>query len=39
LTTSFNVTEVAYATGFKSLSYFSREFAHKFGKPPSEFRK
>ncbi len=39
LTTSLNVTEVAYSSGFKSLSYFSREFAHKFGKPPSEFRK
>jgi AraC-like DNA-binding protein len=39
LTTSLNVTEVAYAAGFKSLSYFSREFAHKFGKSPSEFRK
>jgi len=30
---------VAYAAGFKSLSYFSREFAHQFGKSPSEFRK
>ena len=39
LTTSLNVTEVAYAAGFKSLSYFSREFAHQFGKSPSEFRK
>jgi signal transduction histidine kinase/DNA-binding response OmpR family regulator len=39
LTTSLNVTEVAYAVGFKSLSHFSREFTHKFGKSPSEFRK
>ena len=39
LTTSLNVTGVAYAAGFKSLSYFSREFAHQFGKSPSEFRK
>jgi CheY-like chemotaxis protein len=39
LTTTRNVTEVAFTTGFKSLSYFSREFTHEFGKSPSEFRK
>jgi signal transduction histidine kinase/CheY-like chemotaxis protein len=39
LTTSLNVTEVAYSTGFKSLPYFSREFTRKFGKSPSELRK
>jgi signal transduction histidine kinase/DNA-binding response OmpR family regulator len=39
LTTGLNVTEVAFAAGFKSLSYFSREFANEFGKSPSEFRK
>lgn len=36
--TSMNVTEVAFAAGFKNLSYFSREFAHQFGKSPKEFR-
>lgn len=37
-TTNMNVTEVAYAVGFKNLSHFSREFAHHFGKSPIEFR-
>jgi len=36
--TSMNVTEVAFASGFKNLSYFSREFTHQFGKSPKEFR-
>ncbi len=36
--TSMNVTEVAFAAGFKNLSYFSREFTHHFGKSPKEFR-
>ena len=36
--TSMNVTEVAFAAGFKNLSYFSREFTHLFGKSPKEFR-
>ena len=36
--TSMNVTEVAFAAGFKNLSYFSREFTHQFGKSPKEFR-
>lgn len=39
LTTNLNVTEVTYATGFKSLPYFSREFTRKFGKSPRELRK
>jgi DNA-binding response OmpR family regulator len=39
LTTNRNVTEVAFTTGFKSLSYFSREFTNEFGKSPSAFRK
>ena len=39
LTTNLNVTEVTFSVGFKSISYFSREFTHEFGIPPSEFRK
>jgi CheY-like chemotaxis protein/AraC-like DNA-binding protein len=33
-----SVTEVAYAVGFASLSYFSRAFQERFGVPPSTFR-
>lgn len=32
-----NVSEVAYATGFKSLSHFSRAFSQKFGCRPSRY--
>lgn len=32
-----NVTEVAYATGHKSLSHFSKIFREEFGVPPSEY--
>ncbi|WP_242092257.1 ATP-binding protein [Aestuariivivens sediminicola] len=36
LTTNRNVTEVAYDTGFKNLSHFSRTFAKEFGHAPSK---
>lgn len=38
-TTTMNVTEVAFASGFKNLSYFSREFSTEFGNSPLDFRK
>ena len=31
-----NVSEVAYGTGFKSVSHFSRCFKRKYGCPPSD---
>ena len=31
------ISEVAYAVGFSSLSYFSRSFRKHFGQPPSEY--
>lgn len=31
------VTEVAYACGFNTLSYFSRTFVEEYGQPPSAF--
>jgi CheY-like chemotaxis protein/predicted DNA-binding transcriptional regulator AlpA len=31
------VTEVAYAVGFESLSYFSRQFRDHLGQPPSDY--
>ena len=34
-----NITQIAFAVGFKNLSHFSREFAHRFGKSPREFRR
>lgn len=34
-----NITQVAFAVGFKNLSHFSREFALQFGKSPKEARK
>lgn len=39
LTTTFNVSEVAYRTGFKNVSHFSRVFTIEFGKGPSKFSK
>jgi len=33
------VSEVAYASGFNSLSYFSRSFKEHFGVPPSAYQK
>ena len=38
ITTEMNVTEVAYATGFSDLSYFTRRFTAKNGVPPREYR-
>ena len=32
----YNISEAAYATGFNSLSHFSRAFKKQFGKTPSE---
>lgn len=37
--TDLNITQIAFAVGFKNLSHFSREFAHLFGKSPSKIRK
>jgi AraC-like DNA-binding protein len=34
-----NVTQAAFAVGFNDLSYFSRLFQTKEGRPPSEYRK
>lgn len=34
-----NISEIAYRTGFGSPSYFSKCFAEKFGRPPSDFLK
>ncbi len=34
----YNVSEVAYATGFPSLNYFSKKFKELYGLSPSEWR-
>ena len=34
---SMNVTEISYATGFSSVSYFSRCFRAMYGVPPTRF--
>ena len=39
LTTDLSITDVTFSVGFKSISYFSREFAREFGHSPSELRK
>lgn len=39
LNSKLNVTEVAFSTGFKNLSHFSREFSAAFGLSPNDFRK
>ena len=39
LSTKLNVTEVAFSSGFKNLSHFSREFSAAFGVSPNDFRK
>ncbi|NNK88594.1 MAG: response regulator, partial [Flavobacteriaceae bacterium] len=36
--TDLNVSEVAFDTGFKNLSHFSRAFREKFGYPPSRVK-
>lgn len=33
-----SVSEIAYATGFKSVSHFSRRFREKFGQSPSDYK-
>lgn len=33
------ITEISYATGFSSVSYFSRCFRTMFGVPPTQFGK
>ncbi|WP_170110566.1 hybrid sensor histidine kinase/response regulator transcription factor [Flavilitoribacter nigricans] len=38
-TTDLNVTQVAYATGYKDLSHFSKSFQEVFGYPPSDIVK
>ncbi|MEL7341543.1 MAG: helix-turn-helix transcriptional regulator, partial [Bacteroidota bacterium] len=35
----YNISEVAYATGFQSLNYFSKRFRELTGMNPSEWRK
>jgi DNA-binding response OmpR family regulator len=37
-TTEFNVSEVAYDTGFKNPAHFSRVFSERFGYPPSHVK-
>ena len=38
LSSDLNVTEIAFETGFKNLSHFSKIFMEKFGDSPSQFR-
>ena len=39
ISSELNVSEVAYETGFKNLSHFSRVFTEEFGRNPSEISK
>jgi signal transduction histidine kinase/AraC-like DNA-binding protein len=34
-----NISQIAFAVGFKNLSHFSREFTRSYDKSPSEYRK
>lgn len=36
---TLNITQIAFAVGFKNLSHYSREFSRIFGKSPREVRK
>jgi YesN/AraC family two-component response regulator len=38
-TTDMNVSEVAWAVGFKDLAHFSKTFQEYYGSPPSEWRR
>jgi len=37
--TPLSISEVAYSTGFQSVTYFTKCFKDQFGYPPGEFRK
>lgn len=37
--TDMSINEIALSTGFSDQSYFSKVFLHKYGTPPSEYRK
>jgi transcriptional regulator GlxA family with amidase domain len=36
--TMLTISEIAFATGFSSPSYFSTSFKNKFNKPPKSYR-
>jgi AraC-like DNA-binding protein len=38
MTTTMNISEIAYSCGFASPNYFSTIFKTKFGIPPKDFR-
>ncbi|GAB2812798.1 helix-turn-helix domain-containing protein [Ferruginibacter profundus] len=38
VTTSLNVTEIFYRTGFNNQSYFFREFKKRYNCAPNEYR-
>ncbi len=37
--TELNLTEIAYRSGFSTLSYFSQSFSEDYGYSPSQYRK